>query len=156
MSLVSDTGYCQYHNFCNYTELEFNSDTCCWRKEAKADSFNLAATHILGYLRCPGRKVNKQSLYWHAGQMFACANDYTRAKHYCKKTYTVFTKWFGGKEGKAWYFYAKGTVAFLRGDKLLLQHIIKKWDRSLPKDKNYEALIKLYTKISLPYRDAVK
>lgn len=142
-------------NFCNYSQKEFNSDTCCWRKLSKFDSFTVAGNLIVSYLHCANEKLNKYALKWHAGQMFGLAGLNTKSKKYFKKTYTVFSKWFGGKDGKAWYYYAKGSVAFLDRKKNRLKKIIGKWDKRIPKDVNYESLLKLYNNFDKSYRLAL-
>lgn len=63
---------------------------------------------------------------------------------------------FGGDEGKAWYFYAKGTVAFIKRDKEKLQKMIQKWDKNLPKDRNYDALVQLYENWDKKYLEATE
>jgi hypothetical protein len=87
--------------------------------------------------------------------MYAMAGDYRTARKYFKKTYSVFNNWFGGDDGKAWYYYAKGTVAFIDDDKDKLDTIIKKWASHLPMDINYTALLQLQAHCGERYAVAV-
>ncbi|MCS6979295.1 MAG: hypothetical protein NZM15_04240 [Flavobacteriales bacterium] len=137
---------------CKYKQPEFDSDTCCWRKLSQKGSYDSAANLIVQYLSCTKKANNTHSLNWHAGQMFAFANSNSNAIHYFKKTYNIFTKWFGGEDGKSWYFYAKGSVAFLQGRKHRLKKIITKWNKKLPKDLNYKSLEKLYSEFGNSYK----
>ena len=75
--------------------------------------------------------------------MFALADNYSSAKKYFRKTYNVFYKLFGGADGKTWYYYAKGTIAFINNDKRTLDAIINRWKNKYPIDNNYKALLKL-------------
>lgn len=86
---------------------------------------------------------NKQALWWHAGQMWAMMGEYNHAKMDIKYTYNVFYKLFGSEDAKTWYYYAKGTIAFLDGDKAQLEKIMNKWERKYDKDKNYVCLQQL-------------
>jgi hypothetical protein len=127
-----------------YTQKEFDADTCCWRKLAKEQQYQQAAAAITLYLFSHKRKeVNWHSLNWHAGQMYAKAGLNKLAKTHFKNTYSIFYKWFGNEDAKTWYYYAKGTEAFLDGNKNKLEDILNKWERCYPADKNYEALKKL-------------
>ncbi len=127
----------------NYPQSVFDSDTCCWRKLSSERHYAEAATHIVAYIKGHKKVSNKHSLHWHAGQMYAMAGDYASGKKYFKKTYSVFYRWIGDEDAGAWYYYAKGTVAFLDGDKEELEGIIRKWEKHFPKDINYEALLQL-------------
>jgi tetratricopeptide (TPR) repeat protein len=127
----------------SYTQTHFDSDTCCWRKLSHEKQYVDAANLIVSYIETNRSTANRHSLQWHAGQMYALAGDYALAKKYFKKTYSFFYKWVGNADARAWYYYAKGTVAFMDGDKKELEGIIRKWERQLPLDSNYKALIQL-------------
>jgi len=142
--------------FCYYSQREFDSDTCCWRQLLKQDSFIQAANLILAFKACHKPKENIHSLNWHAGQMFAYEGMNHEAKHYFKKTFNIFTKWFGGKEGLEWYLYAKGTVAFLDRRKATLDKIINRWDKKLSKNLNYNVLFILNSNFDSSYRSLFK
>ncbi|MES1224839.1 MAG: hypothetical protein ABUT20_55635 [Bacteroidota bacterium] len=144
-----------HFDICKYRQAQFDIDTCCWRELSRSGSFVQAADLIIQYLKCDSKNKNAHSLKWHAGQMFAAAGLKKDAKHYFHKTYNIFTKWFGGKDGQAWFYYAKGTVAFIDGKKRKLDRIIKKWDKKLPKDTNYKALVKLSENIGKTYREVL-
>lgn len=127
-----------------YTQKEFDADTCCWRKLANEQQYQQAAAAITLYLFSHKRKeVNWHSLNWHAGQMYAKAGLNKLAKIHFQNTYSVFYKLFGNEDAKTWYYYAKGTEAFLDGEKNKLEHILHKWEKCYPLDKNYHALQKL-------------
>lgn len=127
----------------NYSQTIFDSDTCCWRKLAKLGEYQHAG-ELLGFYLNNGKVENSHSLNWHAGQVFAMGGNNRLALKYFKKTYNIFYLWFGGEDGKAWYYYAKGTVAFIKKDKSTLEKVINKWNFSLPKDLNYKVLELLY------------
>jgi hypothetical protein len=151
--LTSINIQCQIQlHYCHYDQMEFDSDTCCWRQLAAKEKFIEAGNLIRDYMNCHKGKENALSLNWHAGQMFACADQYDLAKKYFRKTFSLFTKCFGGEDGLAWYYYAKGTVAFLDKDKVTLDRIIRSWNKKLPKDRNYESLIRLYSDFDSAYR----
>ncbi len=120
----------------------FDSDTCCWRKLNADKKYLDAANLIVSYLDT-SMPNNKHSLHWHAGQMFAMAKSDKLAKNYFKKTYSVFYKWFGDTDARTWYYYAKGTVAFIDNDKKSLERIIKHWSNKFPIDINYKVLVQL-------------
>lgn len=139
-----------------YEQHFFDSDTCCWRKLANTKEYEKAGNMIVSYLKKNKKRTNSQSLQWHAGQMFAKAQNDKQAIFYFKKTYNFLYRLFGGDEGKAWYFYAKGTVAFIKRDKERLQKMIQKWDKNLPKDRNYDALVQLYENWDKKYLEATE
>jgi len=125
-----------------YNQTLFDSDTCCWRKLSADKEYLDAANLIVSYLDT-NKPSNKHSLHWHAGQMFAMAGSDKLAIKYFKKTYSAFYSLFGGTDGKTWYYYAKGTVAFIEGNLEDLESIIDHWARKYPMDKNYKALLML-------------
>ena len=127
----------------NYPQSVFDSDTCCWRKLSSERHYVEAATLIVSYISDNRKVANKHSLHWHAGQMYALSGDYRLGKKYFKKTYSLLYRWIGDEDARTWYYYAKGTVAFLDGDKDELEGIIRKWEKNFPKDVNYEALVQL-------------
>ncbi|MDR2009906.1 MAG: hypothetical protein LBQ22_05445 [Bacteroidales bacterium] len=139
----------------NYSQAEFDSDTCCWRKLADSGKYEEGANLILEYLK-EGKPENKHSLKWHAGQLFANAEKNTKAIKYFRKTSNIFYRWFGGEDGRAWYFYVNGTKAFLRRDKKQLQKIIKHWSNKLPEDMNYKQLVLLLENWDETYLEALK
>lgn len=138
----------------NYPQEHFDSQTCCWRQLAAEGKYGQAANLILTYLK-KGKVANKHSLNWHAAQMFAMAGNDKQAIRYANKTYNLFYRGFGGSEGRAWYFFAKGTKAFLKRDKKELERLLHCWEeKELPKDKNFEELTKLLTNWDKSYKEA--
>ena len=127
----------------SYPESIFNSDTCCWRKLSVAGQDEDAGQLILAYYHQNEKIANKQALFWHAGQCFAMAGENELAKKYMRKTYSPFFKWFGGEEGRTWYYYTNGTVAFIERDKKTLSAMIDQWDKRYAQDINYQALVEL-------------
>lgn len=124
-----------------YPQAVFDADTCCWRLLSKEGRNEEAGQLILDYIAHNKGKVNTHALYWHAGQVFAKAGDKARAKKSIRKTYSVLYRWFGGEDGRTWYYYARGTVAFLDRDRRRLQKLIRQWDRKkYEQDKNYRQL----------------
>lgn len=134
----------------NYNQTVFDSDTCCWRKLSREKKYLDAANLIVVYLGT-SKVSNKHSLNWHAGQLFAMANNNRLAKKYINKTFSVFYKWFGSEDAKTWYLYAKGTIAFLDRDKKKLEAIIKQWSDKFNTDKNYHSLVRLNQNWNLSY-----
>lgn len=138
----------------NYPQRIFDSDTCCWRKLSAENKYSEAGNLVVSYLKSGKGNTNTHSLKWHAGQLFAMAGNNDVAKKYFKKTYSVLYKWFGGEDGKTWYYYAKGTIAFIDKDKPKLENIIKKWSSEYPKDKNFDVLKNLLNNWGRSYKDA--
>lgn len=139
----------------NYPQRVFDSDSCCWRKLAKEKQYEKGAQLLISFIK-NGKAENKQSLNWHAGQLFAFAGNDRLALRYFGKTYTVFHKWFGGNDGKAWFYFAKGTSAFIKRDKPTLEKIIAHWKRKLPIDNNYRELERLLAHWDMDYQNATK
>jgi len=138
-----------------YPQTAFDADTCCWRKLSAAGQHEQAGQLIAAYIDHSPNVENKHSLHWHAGQMFASAQNTKQACRYFKKTYSVFYKWFGGDDGKAWYFYAKGTVAFVQRNRELLERIIQHWQsHNLEQDRNYRSLVQMLEHWDKPYMEA--
>lgn len=98
-------------------------------------------------------KENHHALHWHAGQMYACANANTLAKKHFKKTYSPLYRIFGGTDAKTWYYYAKGTVAFIDNEPKKLQRIIEHWENNYPPDSNYQMLLRLNQSLGKNYLD---
>ena len=140
----------------SYPESIFNSDTCCWRKLSAAGQDEDAGHLILAYYEQNKKTANKQALLWHAGQCFAMAGENELAKKYIRKTYIPFFKWFGGEEGRTWYYYANGTVAFIERDKKTLSAMIDKWGRHYAQDINYQALVELLKHWDVTYKEINK
>ena len=138
----------------NYTPQVFNSDTCCWRKLSASHQYTDAGNLIVKYIHRHHKDANIHALNWHAGQVYAMAGNNKQAIRYFKKTYNIFYAWFGGEDGKAWYLYAKGTVAFIEKDQSTLTRMMKKWDKKLPKDKNYQGLVLLAENWGKTYLEA--
>jgi hypothetical protein len=150
--LLSSSLFAQ-NNCLKYQQKNFDSDTCCWRKLSKENKFEESAELIKDYLK-NGNVENKMSLNWHAGQMFAFARKNKEALKYFSKTYSIFQKWFGGEDGKAWYYFAKGTSSFIKRDKPKLEKIIRKWKAKLPENKNYAELLRLIKNWDEDYKNA--
>lgn len=120
----------------------FDSDTCCWRMLADKGKYLEAANLIVSYLDA-GKASNTHSLYWHAGQMYAMGHEDDLAIKYFKRTYAKVYLWFGDSDAIDWYYYARGTVAFLENDREKLKKVIHAWTRRFLADLNYQALLKL-------------
>lgn len=138
----------------DYPQSTFDSDTCCWRELSAEGSYAQAAGLINAYLRHHHPIDNRHSLQWHLGQMLAMGDQYKEATKQFKRTYSVFYSWFGGADGKAWYLYAKGTVAFLERDKKKFIRLIEKWPEESREDKNYAMMQALLGHWELSYREA--
>ena len=151
--LLSSSLSAQKADCLKYPQNIFDSDTCCWRKLSKERQFESSAQLLVAYLE-NGKAENKMSLNWHAGQLYAFAGENKQALYYLGKTYSVLGKWFGGEDGKAWYFFAKGTSAFLKRDKPTLEKIIAHWKVKLPLDKNYKELTRLLENWDMDYENA--
>lgn len=136
--------------YCSYSPQQFNSDSCCWRVLEKDGFYIEAAQMIASYKQC-NRISHNSAFNWHQGQMYALAGDYQNAKKYIHKSFSVFDKWFGGNDGKSWYWYAKGTLAFLNSNPNQLERIIRKWERKFPRDNNFKSLLTLKENFSSEY-----
>ena len=131
----------------------FNSDTCCWRKLSANNYHEEAARLLISYYKKNKKLINKQPLYWHAGQCFAFEGQNEMAIQYMKKTYSPLFNRFGGKDGKTWYYYANGTVAFLERNQKKLSKMILQWEKLYPLDINYNALLLLQRNWTASYKD---
>ena len=128
----------------NVTQKEFDSFDCCWRKLDAEKQYAEAAQLLADYVNHSPNAKRKHPLNWHAGQMYAMAGDNREGIRYMKKTYSVLYRWFGGEEGRQWYYYAKGTTAFLKGNKRQLERIIRLWDKhGYEREQNYKTLTRL-------------
>ena len=136
-----------------FEQRNFDSDTCCWRELQREGKYNEAADMIIDFIQY-GNVSNRQSLNWHAAQMYAFSGDYESALTYSRKTYNVFQKWFGGNDGKTWYYFAKGTSAFFERNKEKLQKIVQKWNKRLIPDKNLKELELLLANWEFNYKRA--
>jgi hypothetical protein len=138
-----------------YVQAAFDNDTCCWRKLSAEGKYREAATLVEAYLKQHPKGLNRMSLNWHAGQLFAMANENTQALRHFHKTYKGIYKWFGGEDGRTWYYYASGTVAFLQRNKRRLGRYLRRWEKHYgTTDINYKALLRLYEHWEKPYREA--
>lgn len=138
-----------------YPQHVFDSDTCCWRKLARQGAYPEAARLVEAFLRTDNA-VNRQSLHWHAGQLWAmCGNNKPALKHF-RKTYHVWQKWLGGEDGKTWYYFAKGTVAAITRDQRTLNRVVSKWKKKWPPDRNYRELLRLQANGGLSYEEATR
>lgn len=126
----------------DYPQVVFDSDSCCWRKLARSGYYEKAADLVVDYL-AHGKPQNRQSLKWHAGQLYAQAGNRAKALRYFRKSSTLFDAWLGGEEGKTWRLYVNGVKAFLNRDRAKLQRSIAIWERKFPKDRNYHQLLLL-------------
>ena len=145
----------QNADWLEYDQTAFDSDTCCWRKLSKEREFEKSANLIVQYIK-RGKFENKQSLNWHAGQMFAFSSDDRQALKYFRKTFNFTQKWFGGHDGKTWFYFAKGTSAFINRQKDVLQKIITRWKTKLPIDENFHELVQLLENWDMNYENATK
>ena len=139
----------------HYPLTTFNADTCCWRLMDKQGDYDGAAALIESYLVVNGHEVNVHALNWHAGQMFAKAGDYSKAKKYMRKTYSIWYR-FANRRAKAWYYYASGTVAFLNGNHGKVNSILKRWKKDNDDDKNYKQLQLLANNPGKTYAEALR
>ena len=150
---VSQTNTTTFDPLLLYDQSSFDADTCCWRKLSEEKKYLDAANLIIDYLHS-NPHTNTHSLNWHAGQMLAMAGSNSMAKKYFRKTYSVFYVWFGDVVAKSWYYYAKGTIAFIDQDKRSMEKIITKWHRKFPPDINLKALETLNNHWDKDYAEA--
>ena len=89
-----------------------------WREIAKQDGCREAASLLLqAYLRYSVYPVEDQSmLRWHAGQLEAMAGDTLEAIALIRGTYDDSPE----PDAVAWRLYARGTIAFLQRDRIVL------------------------------------
>ena len=141
-----------YHS---YSQQEFDSDSCCWRKLNAEKKYVEAGLQIEDFIR-HGNPSNKHSLHWHAGQMYAKAELNDKAKRYFRKTRSVFYKWFGDMDAKAWYYYVKGCISFLDQDQHSMDRTLSKFEHKFPLHTNYKALLQLKANWHDSYAKATK
>lgn len=102
------------------TPFEFDQSENGWRKLDKQGLFLEAAELIASYVAAnikiieAQNQVSIQTLYFHAGQEYACAG-----KKYYAKAISFFSMSHKSKEG--WDVYVDGTIAFLENDKKKLK-----------------------------------
>jgi hypothetical protein len=73
------------------------------------------------------------------------AGDNTKALRRFHKAYRSVNKWFGGEDGRTWYYYASDTVAFLQHNKRRMSRYLRQREKRYgTKDINYKALLRLY------------
>ncbi len=111
-----------------------------------------AGDWIVRYIK-ENPKENHHALHWHAGQMYACADANALAKKHFKKTYSPIYRIFGGTDAKTWYYYAKGTVAFIDNQPKKLQRILDQWETHFDKDLNHQMLVRLNQQWNKKYLD---
>jgi hypothetical protein len=139
----------------NYSQSDFDSYDCCWRKLSLERRYAEGAALIENYIQNSPNAINKHPLNWHAGQMFASAGNNGKAIKHMKKTYNILYRWLGGEEGKQWYYYAKGTIAFIKKDKKTMERMIYLWHKNkLPDDVNLKELKKLLSNWGKTYNEA--
>jgi len=139
----------------NFSQANFDSNNCCWRKLANSGQYIEAANLVVMYLK-KGNVSNKQSLNWHASQLFAMAGDNKMALKYLNKSSNIFHYWFGGSDGKTWYLYVHGVKAFIKRDRKKLNDIINLWNKKYPVDLNYKQLVLLSSNWNKTYLEASK
>ncbi len=157
LALSGFQGYGQiseYDERLNLPQSQFDSDTCCWRKLSQQGNHAAAAQLLIDYLNNSQKIRNTHSLKWHAGQMLAMSGNDEQAKKYFRKTYWIGYRWFGGEDGRAWYDYARGTIAFIDKDKRKLEKILHKWENRGAEGANYKALLRLLGNWGKPYVEA--
>lgn len=137
------------------TQKEFDDFNCCWRKLSSEKHYAEAAAMLEDYVEHSPNAERKHPLNWHTGQLYAHAGDNRKAVKYMRKTYNIFYRWFGGEDGQAWYYYAKGTVAFLEGNKRQLERIISLWKSTgVEENENFAKLHKLLSNFDKTYTEA--
>ncbi|MCK9498806.1 MAG: hypothetical protein M0Q45_04795 [Bacteroidales bacterium] len=89
-----------------------------WRIFAEEEKYSQALEILFDSIESSNCK-NKNSIYWHIGQVYAYDNDYQTAIKYLKKSSDIFSLTFD----RDWRLYYKGTIAFLKRDKNKLEKI---------------------------------
>ena len=141
----------------NLTQKEFDSFDCCWRKLSDEKHYAEAAELMAYYIKNSPNAQRKHPLNWHAAQLYASAGNNREATRYIKKTYNLLYRWFGGEDGRQWYYYAKGTTAFLKGNKRQLERMIRLWDKhGYEQEDNYRILTKLLAGWGQTYEQVYK
>lgn len=155
LTLISVLPLCGQTPELQYSQSDFDSFECCWRKLDAEKKYAESAALLEEYIKHSPNATSKGSLNWHTGQMFAAAGNNKKAIRYMKKTFNVFYRWFGGEEGRQWYFFAKGTVAFIKNKRRQLERMIHlSHKNNLPGDNNVKELEKLLTNWGQPYDKA--
>jgi tetratricopeptide (TPR) repeat protein len=114
-------------------------------------NYNKAIACLKHELDTAENKRQKHNTLWHLGQMYACKNDYDTAILFMKKATHLMTYFID----KQFYWYYRGTIAFLKRDKEKLQKYYRKlWPyRDGYYRKNALMLKKLYDDFEKPYAE---
>lgn len=122
------------------TQYQFDSKQCCWRQLSQKKQFAKAAALITYYTKHSRNAERKMPLRFHTGQMYALDGNNDMAVRFIRKTYTPFHPLLGDEDGRMWYYYARGLVAFLKNDKSTLSRIVAQWPQKFPQEENYQQL----------------
>lgn len=122
-----------------------------WRMHSNAGSYNKAIKCLNRDLEKAENKHQKHSILWHLGQMYACNNEYDTAIVFMQKS-THYMVYFIDRQ---FYWYYRGTMAFLKRDKKKLhKYYMKLWPyRNGYYRKNAVMLKSLHDDFEKPYRE---
>lgn len=148
-----------FHSCAIFAQTDQNKYVCKklekehWRELSEHGKFKEAISELFDTLQHQ-KHVNKHSVYWHIGQLYAFDNDYEKAIHYLKKSTNIFSRTFD----REWRLYFNGTIAFLQKDKEKLQKCYDKlWNKhSAYNEKNALVLKGLYDNFDKTYWEVLQ
>lgn len=124
-----------------------------WRKLSQNGNFVDAASELL-YLTLSDSTRNRHADFWHIGQIYAQDNQYQKAIFYLKKSMKDHTE----MDDKQYWWYYKGTLAFLQKDKERLEKFSKLLGENHTNyySNNAKVLKSLLNNFDKPYFEAIR
>lgn len=122
-----------------------------WRELRDEGRYSDAIECLRNDLNAVENSKQKHAIYWHIGQMYAFKNDYDSAVTFIKKSTSFLSYLFDSQ----FYWYYRGTMAFLKRDKKKLhKYYLKLWPyKNGYYRKNALMLKKLFDDFGKPYSE---
>ena len=112
--------FAQTHNM----ELSSENQNSKWRDLKREGKYSEAITCLKKEFKVVSNRRQKHDVYWHIGQMHAFNNNYDSALVYIRKS----TSWLTFLVDRQFYWYYRGTIAFLKRDReKLKRYHLKLW-----------------------------
>lgn len=124
-----------------------------WWKMERENHFLEAASYLLHKVQSDSTR-NSHADYWHIGRLYGYLNDYEKAIFYMTKS----TEGINLAEDEQWWWYFKGTIAFLNRDKKELFQYMNKLQSNHTKyhESNSNTHNSLYKQFDKGYLEASK
>lgn len=122
-----------------------------WRMHSNSGNYKKAIECLNQELQKAEHRHQKHSILWHLGQMYACENEYDTAIIFLKRSTNLWTCLVD----RQFYWYYRGTIAFLKRDKKkLYKYYLKLWPyKNGYYRKNALMLKRLYDNFEKPYSE---